>query len=66
MSSLSDKLRYCEQAMNWLYNNCDENSEFFEAVSDAWLFFNQAKRAIEALNLLDESSKGAEAPPDTH
>ena len=59
MLSLSEKKAEALQYMEWtqysleyIYNNCDENSEFFEMVSDARLMFFQAKRAAE--NLLQQ------------
>ena len=68
MSSLPDikkKMRDCHTAIQWAYDNCDENSEFFEAISDAWLLFNQANRAVESY-LEDEQRRGVASPPDTH
>lgn len=59
MSSLSEKkaealqyMKWTQYSLDYIYNNCDENSEFFEMVSDARLMFFQAKRAAE--NLLQQ------------
>lgn len=51
----------CAIAMEYLYNETDENSDFFEPVADAWILFMQAKKEVE--KLLAEID--AQFPPDT-
>ena len=70
MSSLSERKAEALQYMEWtqysldyIYNNCDENSEFFEMVSDARLMFFQAKRAAE--NLLQQLPEESLSDQDT-
>jgi len=43
-------------AIKYIYDNCDENSEFGEMIFDAYLLFSQTRTAIHAF-VLDSSSE---------
>jgi len=48
-TKIREEMQWTHQALQYIYNNCDEESEFFEMVSDAWLLFNQARKDMETL-----------------
>ena len=43
-------------AIKYMYDNCDENSEFGEMIFDAYLLFTQARTGVHSL-LLETSEK---------
>lgn len=55
----------CADAMEYLYNTTDENSEFFQAVADAWLLFMQAKMEVEKL-IYEQAAQFPQGTPTPH
>lgn len=49
IEELRQNMSWAMEALQYIYNNCDENSEFFEMVCDARLFFMQANMGLENL-----------------
>ena len=43
------EIEWCVGAIDYVYQNCDQYSEFFEPVSDAWLLVRQLKKGLENL-----------------
>ena len=54
---IREEMQWTSQAIEYIYKNCDEESEFFEMISDAWLLFNQARRGMENLLQMIELSQ---------
>ena len=55
------EIEWCVGAIDYVYQNCDQYSEFFEPVSDAWLLIRQLKKGLE--NLF-EQLEAEKFPPD--
>ena len=63
IAKIQEELLWVSQSLQYIYNNCDECSEFFEMVSDAWLIFNQVKKEVE--NLLQQLPEESLSDQDT-
>ena len=69
--SLEEKKVYVSQNIEWtfdaikyIYDNCDEDSEFGEMIFDAYLLFSQARTAIHSL--LSELNEACPSRQDKH
>ena len=63
IATIREQMGWVSHALQYTYDNCDENSEFFEMVCDARLLFMQANKGLE--NLLQQLSEDVASPPDT-
>ena len=49
IATIREQMGWVSHALQYTYDNCDENSEFFEMVCDARLLFMQANKGLENL-----------------
>ncbi len=63
LEELRQNMEWTMEAIQYIYDNCDENSEFFEMACDARLLFIQAKRGLE--NLLQQLEQDDLSRQDT-
>jgi len=48
-SKIREQIGWVSHALQYTYDNCDENSEFFEMASDAKIIFFQLSMEVENL-----------------
>ena len=63
IATIREQMGWLSHALQYTYDNCDENSEFFEMVCDARLLFIQANKGLE--NLLQQIPSESQVAPDT-
>lgn len=62
IATIREQMGWVSHALQYTYDNCDENSEFFEMVCDARLLFMQANKGLE--NLLQQLPADDPSHPD--
>ena len=63
IATIREQMGWVSHALQYTYDNCDENSEFFEMVCDARLLFMQANKELE--NLLQQLPVDDPSPQDS-